>query len=147
MPIVRRSGLVGAPVDTVWTVLRDFNSHHRWHPEIVESAIEGFLPPDQVGCVRRFTLRDGGWAREQLLALSDREHALRYCILAASLPLIGYVAELRLFPVTESDTTFALWTGRFRAPAADQADLADVLGERIYGAGIAGLRAHVRAPP
>ena len=71
---VRRSAVIDAPIERVWAVLRDFNSHSAWHPAVGPSAIERGEPADQVGCVRNFTLKDGNQIREQLLALSDRDH-------------------------------------------------------------------------
>ena len=53
---VTRSAVIDAPIERVWDVLRDFNSHTAWHPVVAESEIEGGEPSDQVGCVRRFTL-------------------------------------------------------------------------------------------
>ena len=88
---VTRSAVIDAPIERVWDVLRDFNSHTAWHPVVAESEIEGGEPSDQVGCVRRFTLRDGNRIREQLLALSDRDHSSTYCILDATLPIRRYV--------------------------------------------------------
>ena len=60
-----RSTVIDAPIERVWAVLRDFNSHDRWHPAIEASHIEGDERPDQVGCVRNFTLKDGNHIREQ----------------------------------------------------------------------------------
>ncbi len=31
---VRQSTIIDAPIDDVWAILRDFNSHERWHPAI-----------------------------------------------------------------------------------------------------------------
>ena len=56
-----------------------------------------------VGAVRRFRLADGGELREQLLSLSDEKRTLTYCLLEAPLPLMGYVATIRLKPVTDGD--------------------------------------------
>ncbi len=53
---VRRSTIIDAPIGDVWAILRDFNSHHRWHPAIAFSEIEGGDPVDAVGSVRRFRL-------------------------------------------------------------------------------------------
>src|SRR5882724_5680146 len=77
---VTRSAIIDAPIERVWAILRDFNSHTAWHPVVAQSAIENDEPPDQVGCVRNFTLNDGNHIREQLLALSDSEYASTYCI-------------------------------------------------------------------
>ena len=73
MPRVVKSTIIDAPVDRVWSVLRDFNGHDRWHPAVASSAIERGAPSDKVGCVRRFRLKDGAELREQLLTLSDLE--------------------------------------------------------------------------
>src|SRR6266851_2545829 len=113
---VTRSAVIDAPIERVWAVLRDFNSHTAWHPVVAESEIEGGEPSDQIGCVRRFTLRDGGRIREQLLALSDRDHVSTYCILDASVPLRRYVATLQLKRVTDGERTFWHWQSTFDAP-------------------------------
>ena len=76
---VVRSTVIDAPIERVWAVLRDFNSHDQWHDVVEESRIEGDERSDQVGCVRSFTLKDGNRIREQLLTLSDtraQEHLL-----------------------------------------------------------------------
>ena len=71
---VVRSTVIDAPIERVWAVLRDFNSHDQWHDVVADSRIEGGERSDQVGCVRSFTLKDGNRIREQLLTLSDSEH-------------------------------------------------------------------------
>ena len=83
---VTRSTVINAPIDRVWSVPRDFNSHTAWHPVVAESIIEDDEPSDRVGCVRRFRLQDGARVREQLLSLSDRDHRMTYCILNAHIP-------------------------------------------------------------
>ena len=93
---VTRSTVIDAPIERVWSVLRDFNSHVDWHPVVAESFIEDALAPDQVGCVRNFRLADGAELREQLLALSDRDYVSTYCILDSTIPLERYVATVRL---------------------------------------------------
>ena len=143
MPRVLRSAVLDSPIEAVWAVLRDFNSHASWHPEVAESEIEHFHAPDTVGCVRRFTLRDGARLREQLLALSDRDHALRYGILSSTIPLRDYVATLRLRPVGREARTFVLWEGRFEAPPGRAAEFAELVGQGVYETGLAGLRVHL----
>ena len=89
---VVRSTVIDAPIERVWAVLRDFNSHDQWHDVVAESRIEGGERSDQVGCVRSFTLKDGNRIREQLLTLSDSEYKSTYCIVEATVPLQRYVA-------------------------------------------------------
>ena len=138
---VRRTTVLDAPVDAVWRILRDFNGHDRWHPIVERSALEDGRRTDQVGAVRRFTIRGGERVREVLLTLSDRERRLRYAIVDGDLPLRGYVAELFLKPVTDGDRTFWSWSSRFRTPPGEEEALARLVGEEVYEAGFAGVRA------
>jgi NADPH:quinone reductase len=136
---VTRSTVINAPIDRVWSVLRDFNSHTEWHPAIAESEIEHGEPSDRIGCVRRFRLQDGARVREQLLALSDRDHRLTYCILNADIPLENYVATVQLKPVTDGDGTYWHWQSTFRASRGREQELADMVGNGVYEAGFAGV--------
>ena len=139
-----RSTVLEFPVEEVWEVLRDFNGHDRWHPAVGESRIEDGNPPDRVGCVRNFRLRDGSQLREQLLTLSDLEQTFSYCLLHTPIPLFNYVAHVRLFPVTDGDQTFWQWESRFDTPAGQGGRLARMVGEDIYMAGFAAIRQHLQ---
>lgn len=143
---VVQSAVIDAPIDEVWRLLRDFNSHDQWHPAIAESRIEDGHPADMVGAVRSFSLTDGGRLREQLLRLNDRDHELTYCLLEAPLPLYGYVARIKLRPVTETGQTFWQWDSTFTTPKDQQAMLSDLVASGIYLTGMRALEAHLRAP-
>jgi NADPH:quinone reductase len=144
---VVRSAVIDAPIERVWAILRDFNSHAAWHPVVAQSEIEHGEPADQVGCVRSFRLHDGHTIREQLLALSDRDHVSSYCILDASLPLHQYVATVQLKRVTDGDRTFWHWQSTFDAPRGREQELADLVGRGVYESGFEGLRTHLRRSP
>jgi NADPH2:quinone reductase len=141
---VTRSAVIDAPIERVWAVLRDFNSHAAWHPIIAESAIENGEAADQVGCVRNFTLKDGNHLREQLLGLSDEDHVSTYCILDATLPLRRYVATVQLKRVTDGDRTFWHWQSTFDAPRGREREFAELVGKGVYETGFEALRAHLR---
>lgn len=140
---VLRSTILDAPCDDVWDVLRDFNGHDRWHPAVAESRIERGEAADRVGCVRRFKLADGSELREQLLTLSDMEQSFTYCLLDTPVPLLNYVAHVRLFPVTDGNRTFWEWESRFDTPAGRQDELRDLVGDAIYSAGFEAIRNHM----
>jgi hypothetical protein len=140
MPRVIRSTIIDAPADRLWSVLRDFNGHERYHPIVAQSAIERGQPSDKVGCVRRFTLKDGGELREQLLSLSDLEMTMSYCLLETPIPLFNYVAHVRLLPVTDGNRSFWHWESRFTTPAGREQELADVVGNEVYVAGMEAVR-------
>jgi hypothetical protein len=141
---VRRSTVIDAPIQRVWAVLRDFNSHSAWHPAVGPSTIEQGEPSDQVGCVREFALRDGNQIREQLLALSDRDHVSTYCILDATLPMRNYVAAVQLKRVTDGDRTFWHWESTFDVPRGREREFEQLVGDQVYEAGFAGLAAYLR---
>lgn len=143
MPKVVRSTVIEAPVEAVWGVLRDFNGHDRWHPAVAESHIERGQTSDRVGCVRRFRLQDGSELRERLLTLSDADMAFTYCLLETPIPLLNYVAHVRLAPVTDVDHTFWHWESRFDTPAGREDELATMVGRNIYEGGFAAIRAHL----
>jgi len=138
-----KSTIMEAPVEAVWEVLRDFNGHDRWHPAVADSHIERGQSSDKVGCVRRFHLVDGSELREQLLTLSDADMAFTYCLLDTPVPLLNYVAHVRLTPVTDGDLTFWWWESRFDTPAGEEQRLKDMVSEQIYQAGFEAVRAHM----
>lgn len=140
---VVRSTVIDAPIERVWAVLRDFNSHDRWHGVVDHSRIEGGDRSDQVGCVRSFTLKDGHRIREQLLTLDDREHKSTYCIVEASVPLQRYVATVTLKPVTDGRRTFWHWESSFATPPGMERELRDMVAQGVYEAGFADLRRHL----
>jgi NADPH2:quinone reductase len=132
---IRRSTIVNAPLEQVWAILRDFNGHETWHPAVAASAIEGGGEGDHVGAVRNFQLGAGARIREQLLALSDAETSFAYCILEAPVALRGYVAHVRLRPVTSDNTCLWEWRASFDAGASERERLTRFVGEDIIAAG------------
>lgn len=141
---IRRTTVIDAPVDAVWALLRDFNSHDVWHPAVASSAIENGDKSDQVGCVRNFRLKDGSRIREQLLFLSDAKRSFGYCILEAQAPLRDYVASVCLRPVTSDDVCLMEWRAVFEPPAAERTRLERFVRDEIIEAGFAGLRRALR---
>jgi NADPH:quinone reductase len=144
MPRVTRSTIIDAPIERVWAVLRDFNSHDQWHDAVEASRIEGGERSDQVGCVRNFRLRDGNHIREQLLTLSDREYKSTYCIIESTVPLQRYVAAVTLKPVTDGNRTFWHWESTFATPPGRERELHDMVAQGVYEAGFENLRRHLR---
>jgi NADPH:quinone reductase len=140
---VVRSTVIDAPIERVWAVLRDFNSHDQWHGVVDSSHIESNERSDQVGCVRSFTLKDGNHIREQLLSLSDTEHISRYAIVEATVPLQRYVATVTLKPVTDGERTFWHWESTFDTPPGRERELRDMVAQGVYEAGFVHLRRHL----
>lgn len=134
------SSVLAAPVARVWQRIRDFNALAAWHPAIAESRIEGGAPSDQVGCVRAMRLGDGGFIREQLLALSDHDYCVMYSILESPMGVENYVATLRLWPITDGDRTFAEWSAEFECPPEREAELVALIGGGVFQGGFDALK-------
>jgi hypothetical protein len=140
MTKVYASSIIPAPVDQVWAVVRDFNALPAWHPAIAESRIEEGRPADQVGCVRAFRLKDGGFIREQLLALSDYEFSCSYAILESPMGVENYVALMKLSPVTDGNRCFAEWSAEFECAPDREAELISNIGGGVFQGGFDALK-------
>ena len=136
------SSIIGAPVGAVWERVRDFNGLAGWHPLISGSRIENSEPSDRVGCIRVLTLQDGSTVREQLLGLSDFDLFCTYSILESSMGVEGYVATLRLTPVTDGDRTFVEWSAEFDCAPEREAELVDGIGNNVFQGGFDALKKH-----
>jgi hypothetical protein len=141
MAKVYSSAVIPAAASAVWSIVRDFNALPKWTPFVAESRIEQNKPPDQIGCIRNFRLKDGGRIREQLLALSDYEMSFEYSILESPMGVENYLAAFRLIPVTDSDHTFAEWTAEFDASTDREDDLVESIGRDVFAAGLGALKA------
>jgi hypothetical protein len=140
MAKVYASIVVPASASAVWDVIRDFNALPKWTPFVAESRIEQNAASDKVGCIRNFSLRNGGRIRERLLALSDYEMSCTYAILESPMGVENYLATLRLIPVTESDHTFAEWSAEFDAAPDRENALVDDIGRNVFAAGLGALK-------
>jgi hypothetical protein len=136
------SSVIDAAADTVWSRIRDFNALPLWHPAIADSRIENNEPADRVGCIRHFHTRDGGMIRERLLALSDYEYTQVYEILESPMGVAGYVATLKLSPVTDGQRCFAEWSAEFECAEGRERELSDLIGGGVFQGGFEALKRH-----
>ena len=144
------STILDAPVEAVWSVIRDFNGLPSWHPAIARSEIEDGLDPDVVGCVRRFSMQDGAMVRERLLSFSDRDYSFSYNFETPAFPVENYVARVRLMPVTDTDRTFAEWEATFDEAPEDKGKYVDIISNAVFQGGWDALKKAVvgrTAPP
>ena len=142
MALVYASSVIAAPAARIWETIRDFNGLPNWHPAIAESRIESGAPADQVGCIRAFRLRDGGFIRERLLALSDYDFSCTYAILESPMGVENYVATLKLTPITDGDRTFAEWSAEFDCAPEREAELVALIGTGVFQGGFDALKSH-----
>ncbi len=133
--------ILKAPVETVWSLVRDFNGLPSWAPPVAHSSIEKGLDADVVGCIRSFHMRDGGHVRERLLALDDANYCFSYNFEKPAFPIANYLATLRLYPVTATDQTFAEWTATFDEAAEDAGKYERIISTQVFAANFKNLAA------
>jgi hypothetical protein len=140
MAQVYTSSVIAAPASSVWTIVRNFNALPEWTPFVAESRIEQNMPPDQVGCIRNFRLKDGGKIRERLLALSDYDMSCTYSILESPMGVENYIATLALTPITDGNATFASWKAEFECAEERENDLIKSIGQGLFQAAFTSLK-------
>lgn len=137
------SSVINAPIDQVWTHIRDFGGLSSWHPAVSASVIEDGRPSCDVGCIRDLTLGDGGKLRERLLAFSDDETFYTYSILESPMPVANYKATLRLLPISDGNRTYGEWTAQFDpAPPEAKDEIETFISTAVFQGGFDALKQH-----
>jgi uncharacterized protein YndB with AHSA1/START domain len=139
------SAIIDAPVETVWSFVRDFNGLPNWHPAIVRSEIEDGRDSDSVGCIRSFYLADGGHVRERLLMLDDARRCFTYNFETPAFPVENYLATIRVMPVTNGDKTFCEWEASFDEAPEDRGKYVEIVSSGVFAAGWAALKDKIEA--
>jgi len=143
MPRIFVSSVIPAPVEKVWERVRDFNALPDWVPMVAESHIQDGMLPDQVGCIREFSLQNGDRITEQLVALSDYDMSISYTMLMTPMALENYFATLRLTPVTETKETFVEWSAEFDCAPKDAEDLIETVSVGVFETALKALARRV----
>ncbi|HWX07022.1 MAG TPA: SRPBCC family protein [Bradyrhizobium sp.] len=119
---------VRAAAGEVWEIIRDFNNYPVWVGGAGESRIEDGKTGDTVGAIRNVQYQ-GRQIRQRLLAHSDVERSQTYEFCgAASLPVTGFQATLRITPIVDGDRAFVEWWATFDCEAPRRDELAGTLG-------------------
>ena len=82
--------------------------------------------------------------RERLLALSDYEYSCTYEILESPMGVSGYVATLKLTPVTDGARCFAEWSAEFDCDPGRERELTETIGNGVFQAGFDALKRGAR---
>ena len=128
------SAVVDAPADEVWATLRDFHDMS-WAPNVVESLDKvDEHAGTQIGARR---VLNGG-IRETLLALDDNARSIRYSIddgpgAISKENVQGYIGEVRVFRVTDSNGTFVLWTSSWSGGGTGTQEFCDPIYRALLG--------------
>jgi carbon monoxide dehydrogenase subunit G len=135
MPKSYASTIVNASADTVWSYVRDYANLNEWLPSIETCEIEGDIPADQVGAVRRLATGDAVF-HERLTLLDDEGRRYGYEFVDSPLPVRDYRSEIRVAPVTDSGRAFVEWWGEFDADEKDAESMTEFFTKAVYGTGL-----------
>jgi len=119
MTTAHYSTVLDHPLETVWSLIRDFNNYPAYIEGVSESVIEDERRGDEVGAVRRFCYL-GNWVRQRLAAHSDTAHSLTYAgieplpfpVELAPQPVspVRYEGTMSVRSVIEGNRTFIEWS-------------------------------------
>jgi len=131
--VIIRSSL-SAPADKVWAALRNFHDLSTF-PNVIENVdIVGDTAGTQIGAQRVLN----GAFHETLLALDDNARVIRYSIddgpeALAKDSVSGYVGEVQVFPVTDDDASFVLWTSSWDDSNGGVAEFCNPIYQALLG--------------
>jgi hypothetical protein len=113
------STVLDHPLETVWSLIRDFNNYPAYIEGVSESVIEDDKGGDEVGVIRRFCYL-GNWIRQRLAAHSDDAHSLTFAGIepfpfpsgdtSEAVAPTSYEGTMHLIPITEGNRTLIEWS-------------------------------------
>jgi len=137
------SDTLDLPLETVWQKLKTFDKFADFYPAAIRSF---YLQQTEAGygSIRRIEMVDG-YVEELLVDIDEQSHLLEYIILNSTLPIEGYRAIIKLYPITQTHGTFIQWRADFSTshPAAET--FADEVKKQVFIAAIDGLKQHLSA--
>jgi hypothetical protein len=125
------SRVIDAPAASVWNVIRDFAGMGAWHEAITKMHMLDGVRSDKVSGTRDFFFGEGH-LNEKLLHLDDSEMSFSYFITKSPLPWMHYVSGPRLWPVTDGNGCFGMWTGDWVASPQDDVTLIPMVTNDVY---------------
>ena len=115
------STVVNAPREKVWDSIKDFHDFAWAESVITKVEVIGEKTGREIGAKR--LLNDA--FLETLVSVNEDEYTFTYSINDGPVPLSkdsvsNYLGTVRLYPVTDSNTTFVEWTSSYES-ASEQA--------------------------
>jgi hypothetical protein len=120
-----------ASAERIWNVIGGFNALPAWHPTVEHSELEAD------GKIRKVTLGDGTTIFEKLEHHSDESRECRYSIVESPLPVVDYLATLKVSALGEGSQVE--WSGQFEASEVSDSEAVELV-EGIYRAGLDNLK-------
>ncbi|MFW6157370.1 MAG: SRPBCC family protein [Balneolaceae bacterium] len=134
MENIRVNGIINAPAQAVWEIVRDFGALHTY----VEAVENCTLEKRGTETVRILTLADGAEVSERLEALDDEHRQLSYSIIESPLPVDNYLSVMEVKPKYNNASEF-VWSSRFEVAEEAAEEIKNNL-QGLYAMAVSGLR-------
>lgn len=117
---VNESVEINAAPAKVWSLVKDWNGLHKWHPAFSNTEIRSGAN-NKVGAVRTLTMAgDGSKFDEELDGFSDKNRKYSYRIITDSpLPVVDYSSTIMVKSGKAKGTSILVWKGKFKRKVAD----------------------------
>jgi hypothetical protein len=115
---VNESVEINAPPAKVWSLVKDWNGLHKWHPAFSNAEIKSGAN-NKVGAVRTLTLGEAKFD-EELDGFSDKKRKYSYRIISDSpLPVVDYSSRIQVKSGKTKGSSVLVWKGKFKRKVAD----------------------------
>jgi mxaD protein len=116
---VKESVEINASPAKVWSLVKDWNGLHKWHPAFSNTEIKSG-ENNKVGSLRTLTMTDGAQFDEELLGFNAKKMLYSYQILGDSpLPVADYSSSIQVKSGKVKGTSVLVWKGKFKRKVAD----------------------------
>jgi mxaD protein len=116
---VKESVEINAPPAKVWSLVKNWNGLHKWHPAFSNTEIKSG-ENNKVGAFRTLTMTDGAKFDEELLGFNDKKRLYSYRIVGDSpLPVADYSSSIQVRPGKAKGSSVLVWKGKFKRKVAD----------------------------
>ncbi|MDP3837634.1 MAG: SRPBCC family protein [Methylococcales bacterium] len=105
--------IINAPVENVWSAVKQFDEISTWHPDVKNSTGDG---KNESGGIRVITLENAEQFTEELDYYSDQEHKYKYRIKTENvkaLPVSSHSSSLQVTAGDEPNTSVVSIKSRF----------------------------------
>ena len=117
---VKESVDINATPAKVWSLVKNWNGLHKWHPAFSNTEIKSG-ENNKIGSYRTLTMADGGAKfDEELLGFNDKKKLYSYRIVGDSpLPIADYSSSIQVKAGKAKGTSVLVWKGKFKRKVAD----------------------------
>ncbi|MBD8480405.1 SRPBCC family protein [Pseudomonas coleopterorum] len=113
MASVKHTAIIDADPQSIWHVLRQFNSIAEWHSGVAHCTVEDGKSADTGGSIRKLMLADGGVVRQRLLSIDNDLMELSYGHEESELCITDFLADIKVRTEGDGSQSTVTWQAHF----------------------------------